>query len=59
MFIALSLYVYCNPQYPETCGQDMDVPDAEAYLESQKKWSLFNTKSSFFRGDSPFFLHFQ
>ena len=29
------------------------------YLELQKNRPFFNRKSSFFRGDSPFFLHFQ
>ena len=29
------------------------------YLKSQNKWPFFNRKSSFFRGNSPFFLHFQ
>ena len=29
------------------------------YLELQNEWPFFNRKSSFFRGNSPFFLHFQ
>ena len=29
------------------------------YLEWQNIWPFVNKKSSFFRGDSPFFLHFQ
>ena len=29
------------------------------YLELQNKWPFFDTKSSFFRGNSPFFLRFR
>ena len=32
---------------------------ASKYLELQNKWPFFNKESSFFRGNSPLFLHFQ
>ena len=31
----------------------------QTHLELQSKWPYFNTNSSFFSGNSPFFLHFQ
>ena len=34
-------------------------PSRWMYLKSQNHRPFFNTKSWFFRGDSPFFLHFQ
>ena len=33
--------------------------NSREYLELQNEWPFFNTKASFFRGNSPFFLHFQ
>ena len=40
-------------------GSHAAALSSRGYLQSQHKLPFFNTKPSFFRGNSPFFLHFQ
>ena len=40
-------------------NQVLDNTAAHTCTSSCKKWPFFHRKSSFFRGNSPFILHFQ
>ena len=49
----------CSYQQLHVTDTDRASPIARHYLELQNKWPLFNTKSSFFRGNSPLSLRIQ